>query len=89
MDKGVGSLVLAARSDSVMGYETVYLSAFWKFSKSDELRMQKIQKVGTKTTFRMKNTIFLTNFEDRFGLYASVHVYFGAIIETLVVNWQN
>ena len=37
MVKGVG---LFSLPDNVMSYEAVYLSAFWMFSKSDELRMQ-------------------------------------------------
>ena len=39
MVKGV--TLLFSLLDSAMGYERVYLSAFWRFSKSDELRMQK------------------------------------------------
>ena len=43
--------LLFSLADSVMGYETVYLSAFWPFSKSDELRMQKNPESGNENNF--------------------------------------
>ena len=52
--------------DSVMGYETVYLSAFGRFSKSDQLRMQKNPESGNENNFKMKNTIFPHKFWGSF-----------------------
>ena len=37
--------------DSVMGYKAVYLSAFWRFSKSDKLRMQNKSRSGNENNF--------------------------------------
>ena len=91
MVKGVGSLV--SLPDNVMGYEAVYLSAFGGSPNLTNWECKKIQKVGTKTTFRMKNMIFLHKFWRSFWIaclsYFSrlqyvwflVHMY-GAIINS-------
>ena len=43
--------LLFSLTDIVMGYETVYLSAFLRFSKSDELRMQKDPESGNENNY--------------------------------------